>query len=116
MVQLELTESGARLKHMRAIKSILSVAGSRRAAVARQPVRMLSSEKNGEASTPLKDHIEYRNAKVNRVEEILDIDNDDELQPQWKALEHRISRRMHKKDGLSGRSKRNSSAWDAEHV
>lgn len=91
---------------------------SARSRVALAP-RMLSSEKNEDGqrpSTPLKEHFEYRNAKVNRVDDVVEIDNDEELQPQWKALEHRITRRIHKKEGLSGRSKRNSSAWDAENV
>lgn len=77
---------------------------------------MRSEKKDGAPSTPLKDHFEYRNAKVNRVDDVIQVDNDDELQPQWKALEHRITRRVHKKGGPSGRSKRNSSAWDAECV
>jgi hypothetical protein len=41
---------------------------------------------------------------------------DEELQEEWKALERRVSNRKPRnsdKDGRSGRSKRNSSAWDA---
>eukprot|EP00596_Hydrurales_sp_CCMP1899_P003142 CAMPEP_0119044286 /NCGR_PEP_ID=MMETSP1177-20130426/30240_1 /TAXON_ID=2985 /ORGANISM="Ochromonas sp, Strain CCMP1899" /LENGTH=88 /DNA_ID=CAMNT_0007014161 /DNA_START=197 /DNA_END=463 /DNA_ORIENTATION=+ len=41
---------------------------------------------------------------------------DEELQEEWKALERRVSNRKPRnsdKDGRSGRSKRNTSAWDA---
>lgn len=44
---------------------------------------------------------------------------DEELQEEWRALERRVSNRKPRnsdKDGRSGRSKRNSSAWDAENA
>ena len=80
------------------------------------PVRMLSAQKKEGSTTPMKDHFKYRDAKQNSNDEILEIDDDDDLQPQWKALEHRITKRVHKREGRSGRSKRSPSAWDAEHV
>ena len=46
------------------------------------------------------------------------IEDEEELQPQWKALEHRITKRANKPKGTvrSGRGKRHPSAWDAESV
>jgi hypothetical protein len=76
------------------------------------------SSKDVDVTLPssLKEHVEYRNAKINKIGEVVEIEDDDELQPQWKALEHRITRRVHKKDGRTGRSARHPSAWDAENV
>lgn len=44
---------------------------------------------------------------------------EEELQEEWKALERRVSNRKPRNSdsaGRSGRSKRNSSAWDAENA
>lgn len=47
-------------------------------------------------------------------EELTIIDREEELQPQWKALESRVNNRRTKKigDGPQGRSPRRPSAWD----
>ena len=76
--------------------------------------RTISTEKTD--ASPLKKHFDYRNTKMNKIDEISEIDDENDLQPQWKALEHRITNRIHKKGGVSGRSVRRSSAWDAECV
>ena len=47
------------------------------------------------------------------------VKSEEELQEEWKALERRVSNRKGRvNDGTvpTGRSKRNSSAWDAENV
>lgn len=47
------------------------------------------------------------------------VETEEELQDEWKSLERRVSNRKPRmNDGSvpSGRSKRNSSAWDAENV
>lgn len=52
-------------------------------------------------------------------EKIETISCDDELQPQWQSLEARMLRKKTKSKGYGGpegRSFRNPSAWDAEHV
>ena len=49
-------------------------------------------------------------------QELIVVENDEELQDHWKMLENRIKHRKSKKDGLSGRSVRHNSAWDAEEI
>lgn len=45
------------------------------------------------------------------------VETDEELQEEWRALERRVSNRKPRNiDTRSGRSKRNSSAWDAENA
>lgn len=48
----------------------------------------------------------------------LDVSSEDELQPQWRALENRVNNRKSKKkgEGPSGRGPRRSSAWDHDTV
>ena len=68
--------------------------------------------------TPMRQHQKYRTSKMAKSEDILEIEDEDELQPEWKALEQRITSRAHKPKGTvrSGRGRRNPSAWDAENV
>ena len=68
--------------------------------------------------TPMRQHQKYRTSKMAKSEDVLVIEDEDELQPEWKALEQRITSRAHKPKGTvrSGRGRRNPSAWDAENV
>lgn len=62
---------------------------------------------------------ESRPADYDSVKPTLSIKSDEELQEEWRSLERRVSnRKLRKQDGTipTGRSKRNSSAWDAENV
>ena len=49
---------------------------------------------------------------------INEVTSDDDLQPQWRALEHRVNQRKTKKigEGPRGRSPRRPGAWDHESV
>jgi hypothetical protein len=78
-----------------------------------------SKDESGTApTTPMRQHQKYRDSRIAKMEEVLVIEDEEELQPQWKALEHRITKRANKPKGTvrSGRGKRHPSAWDAENV
>ena len=79
------------------------------------------AKKFSSASTPKEPSppSENRPADYDNSKPILAIQSDEELQEEWKSLERRVSnRKLRKQDGTiqTGRSKRNSSAWDAENV
>ncbi len=78
-----------------------------------------SKDESGTApTTPMRRHQNYRNSRMAKMDEVLVIEDEEELQPQWKALEHRITKRVNKPKGAvrSGRGRRHPSAWDAENV
>ena len=66
--------------------------------------------------TPMSEHMDKTRKRYEHEPE--NITTDDELQPQWRALENRVNNQRSLKvgEGKSGRGPRRASAWDHEHV
>ena len=85
------------------------------------PIMFMSSTSRNESEGSNKEKSLINNADegmINKLEDKVIIEETEELQPHWAAMERRVKRKVPKLpgEGPQGRLNRRNSAWDAEYV